>query len=280
MFRIASVQTDIQFGNIDENLKRTLEKMTEASANGARLVVFPECSLTGYCCETKEEGKAIGLNLQSTVFRRLHESCRSLNVFGVFGFLETEDESDDLFNSLVCIGPAGIVAHYRKTHLPQLGVDRFVTCGQAAYDVFEIDKVQVGMLICYDSSFPEATRVLALKGADVVLLPTNWPAASISIAELVPPVRAMENHIYFVVANRVGLERGVSFVGRSRIIHPNGSSLTYAEHDREEVLIADIDPELARQKRIVRVLGKHEVNLIADRRPELYGEIIEKSVQH
>ncbi len=272
--KIAAVQTDIEFGSIERNLQTALTHIEQAQVAGARLVVFPECSLSGYCCDTHSEAVSLAIPLNSQPVARLIECCRQLRVYVVVGFLESNGE--EIYNSLVCLGPDGVVANYRKTHLPKLGVDRFVTCGRSAYRTFEIENVRVGMLICYDCSFPEATRILALQGADVVLLPTNWPAASISIANLVPPVRALENHIYFVTANRIGTERGTSFIGRSRISHPDGSNLAFADHDRQEILIAEIDPVLARQKRIVRVPGKHEVNLIADRRPELYGDLLSK----
>ena len=87
--------------------------------------------------------------------------------------------------------------------------------------------------------------------------------------------RAVENAVYFAAINRVGTERGFSFIGRSSICGPNGNTLARAETRNEEFLYADIDPVLARTKKIVRVPGKHAIDRLADRRPELYGPLVE-----
>lgn len=126
------------------------------------------------------------------------------------------------------------------------------------------------MNICYDSSFPEAARILALKGADLIVLPTNWPPTSGLTADLIPNARALENQVYFMSVNRVGKERGFEFIGKSKICDPSGRELAFANHDGEEILYGEIRPERARQKHLVNIPGEHEVHRINDRRPELY----------
>jgi predicted amidohydrolase len=129
------------------------------------------------------------------------------------------------------------------------------------------------MHICYDGSFPESGRVLALLGADILVLPTNWPTHSECAAEHMIATRAMENTVYAMAVNRVGEERGFRFIGRSSIAAPNGEVLAYASQTSEEILYADVDPTRARQKHLVRVPGKHEINRFADRRPSFYAPI-------
>ena len=269
--KIAGAQLDIRFGDFDTNLQRMIEVLRHVGGLGVKLVIFPECSLSGYCCESLEEARTLAVPRKNEYFDQIAEECRQLDLHCVVGYLEADGEQ--VFNSLAVIGPPGLVARYRKTHLPRLGVDNFTTPGECGYELFELDGVRIGLLICYDSSFPEATRSLALLGADLVILPTNWPSGAIKTAEIIPPARAMENHIYFAAINRVGDERGFEFVGKSRICHPDGDNIAFADHQEEEVLIAEIDPALARQKRLVRVPGKHEINLIDDRRPDLYLEL-------
>src|SRR5262249_3875441 len=140
--------------------------------------------------------------------------CRELNTFAIFGLLERDGER--IFNSAALIGPQGLLGTYRKTHLPCLGVDRCTVVGDRPYQVHDLGGLRVGMLICYDGSFPEASRALALQGADLIALPTNWPPEGTGSARLLTPARALENRVYFAAVNRVGAERGFRFVGLSR----------------------------------------------------------------
>ena len=101
--------------------------------------------------------------------------------------------------------------------------------------------LRVGMNICYDGGFPESARVLTLLGADLVVLPTNWPPGAECAADYTSNARAMENTIYYVAVNRVGKERGFTFIGRSRICDPLGKTIATADEQSETILYADID---------------------------------------
>ena len=100
-------------------------------------------------------------------------ACRETGSLAVIGMLESA--GDVLYNSAVLCGPEGVIGVYRKTHLPFLGVDRLTRLGPGPYEVFDTPIGRIGMLICYDLRFPEATRCLTLAGADILVLPTNWP---------------------------------------------------------------------------------------------------------
>jgi predicted amidohydrolase len=132
----------------------------------------------------------------------------------------------------------------------------------------------VGLNICYDGSFPEAARCLMLAGADLIALPTNWPPGAQCVAECTIRCRALENGVYYLAVNRVGHERGFEFIGQSQIADPSGKLLHYASRDQEEVFYADVDPARARQKHVVRVPGEHEIDRLADRRPEMYAPLV------
>jgi predicted amidohydrolase len=116
--------------------------------------------------------------------------------------------------------------------------------------------------------------VLALAGADVILLPTNWPEGAENSAEIMCVARAAENRVWFVTANRVGVEKGFHFIGRSKIISPTGNVLAAAA-DTETVLIADLDLSEARLKRTVNIPGQYEMEIFKPRRPDLYGKLLE-----
>ena len=184
-----------------------------------------------------------------------------------------------IHNACVLVGPDGLAASYRKCHLPCLGVDRFAKPGDGPFAVYDLGGLRVGMLICYDDSFPEAARCLMLLGADIVLLPTNWPSGAAGVAKFIVPARALENHVYYAAVNRVGEEGGFRFFGRSRIVGPDGETLAAAEHDREAILHASIDPTAARAKYLVRIPGAYELHRLADRRPDLYGPVCDPALR-
>ena len=116
---------------------------------------------------------------------------------------------------------------------------------------------------------------LALAGADIVVLPTNWPVEAAANAELLAPARAYENRVYLLVANRVGRERTAQFCGRSQIVDPAGTRLAETDATSERLLVAEVDVERARDKSIVPAPGEYEMHLFDHRRPELYGALVE-----
>ena len=269
--KIAAVQMDVGFGEVERNLASILQKYTEAHANGAALTIFPECALTGYGCDSLDEARQLAQPIPGPATEAVAASCRRMNSFVVMGMIEAAGER--VFNAAVLIGPQGVVGTYRKIHLPYLGLDRFATHGDRPFAVHAASHVNVGMNICFDAGFPEAARCLTLLGADLVVLPTNWPSGAECMADFGINTRAMENNVYFAAVNRIGTERGFRFIGRSRICDPNGNTMAVAPADEAMVLYAEIDPSWARRKRIVRVPEKHIIDRLADRRPEMYGSI-------
>ena len=145
-------------------------------------------------------------------------ACRQHGCFCIFGLLERDGPR--LFNACVLTGPDGVVATYRKVHLPYLGIDMFADPGDTPFAVHDAAGIKVGMHICYDGAFPEPARVMSLLGADLLVLPTNWPTHSECAAEHMIPTRAMENTVYVMAVNRVGEESGFRFIGASSIVDP------------------------------------------------------------
>jgi 5-aminopentanamidase len=268
---IAAVQMDVSFADREVNLARIEDRLGEAARHGARLVVFPECAVTGYCFESLEEARALAEPLDGASVQRLIELCRKTDAMAVVGLIEADGPR--VFNACVLVGPEGLIGAYRKIHLPHLGLDNFATPGDQPFQVWQAGPVRLGMNICYDVSFPESSRVMALAGAELIVLPTNWPPGAGCVACYTVNTRAMENHIYYLAANRVGEERGFRFIGQSRICEPNGDTVAVADETSETILYAEIDPAVARNKHLVRVPGKHEIHRFHDRRPDMYGPI-------
>ena len=270
---IAGIQTDVVFQDVNANLTVLESQVRSEVARGTQLTIFPECFTTGYCFDALDDAMALAENVPGPTTERIANLCKELNRFVVCGMLEKS--GTQLFNTAVLVGPDGLIGSYRKVHLPFLGVDRFTTPGDRPFEVFEAAGVCIGMLICYDGGFPEASRVLAIQGADIILLPTNWPPGGAYMAEFSINCRAMENGVYFAAVNRVGTENGFTFIGKSRICSPVGATMTSIDNDTPGILRAEIDPAAARAKRIVRIPGRHIIDRMADRRPDMYGEICE-----
>ncbi|MDA7632472.1 carbon-nitrogen hydrolase family protein [bacterium] len=272
---IAAAQMDVQLGEVSSNLQRIIARMETAVEHGASLVIFPECAVTGYCFDHFEQAKLFGESIPGKSTEMIAAACARLQCCAVIGMLES-GERGELYNAAVLLGPSGVISSYRKAHLPFLGVDRFTTPGDGAFQVSAAGEIRVGMNICYDATFPEAARVLMLEGADLIVLPTNWPPGSKAAAEYVINARALENKVYYAAVNRVGIENGFEFIGCSRICGPNGQTLVEAPHRDEAILYAEIDVQLAREKHIVRVAQKHEIHRVRDRRPDLYCKVTER----
>ncbi|QDV50548.1 carbon-nitrogen hydrolase family protein [Gimesia fumaroli] len=271
--KIAGVQMDVSLMSKEENLARIIEKMNVTAGAGADLTVFPECVITGYCFASLEEAIPFAETIPGPSTNRLQQICRELKLSVVVGMLE--HAAQGVYNAAVLITPQGVMGSYRKIHLPYLGVDRFATPGNREFAVFEHPQANIGLNICYDSAFPESSRIMSLQGADFIALPTNWPSGAECMAEHGVNMRAMENGIYYCAINRVGHERGFQFIGKSRICSPSGETLASASGTDEEILYATIDPAISRNKRVDRVPDKHVIDRMADRRPEMYAKIVE-----
>jgi len=270
--RVAVAQMEPRLAEKERNLDAALERLEEAAAAGAHLLVLPECAIPGYMFDSAEEALPYAEEIPGPTTEAFERECARLGVHAITGLLERD--GDTLYNAAILVGPDGLIGSYRKTHLPFLGVDRFVTPGDE-FKVFDTALGRIGLIICYDLRFPEVTRTLALQGADMVALPTNFPMAAKLQCDVIAPARAAENRIYLLVANRVGKERWGEFCGWSQIVDPYGTRLAEAGETEETLLVADVELEKARDKDYV-VPGEYELYLFGHRRPELYGALVEE----
>jgi predicted amidohydrolase len=274
MIKVAAVQMDIKIGENERNLGKILEHFETAARAGAKLVVFPECALSGYCYTSREEALPYSETVPGPATKKIAALAEKLDASAVVGMLESA--GDVIYNSAAVISPAGILGTHRKVHLLCLGIDRYDAPGDKPFPVFETPHAKVGVNICFDCSFPESGRVLKLKGAQVLAIPTNWPMAS-DTYQHTPPVRATENHMNVIAADRVGEERGFRFAGHSQIVNFDGRVLSEAGEIEETILYAELDMPGADRNRVVRMPGEYEFDRIAARRPEMYGPITGRS---
>jgi 5-aminopentanamidase len=271
--RIAAVQMNPAIMQNKKNLDKILSEVRTAAGNGADLIVFPECALTGYVFASREEAVPFMETVPGPGTDKLAACCGELGVHVVVGLLEKD--AGKCFNAAVLIGPGGLVGKYRKNHLPFLGIDRFLDHGDRPFEIYRTPIGNIGIHICYDCNFPESARIMTLLGADILVLPTNWPQGRGKVAKYVVNTRAYENKVHFVAVNRVGEERGTRFIGNSKIVDAWGDTLVQATGDDEQTIYAEVSLAEARQKHVIFKAGEFEMNFIRDRRPELYGKIAE-----
>jgi 5-aminopentanamidase len=269
MPRIASVQTDVIFNGPAQNTHSIINQLYELAKRGVEIAVFPECVLTGYCVSNPTEAAEIAIPRSDSVFDLLQKAVDATGVVTVLGF--AEQAGGVLRNTAALLEAGTPPRYYVKTHLPELGFDKHVEAGDDL-PVFETSHGKIGILICFDCRFPEAARALALKGADLIAIPTNWPTGAHVSANVLAVARAAENKVFVATANRVGTENGFDFIGLSKIINPMGQILASAE-GQSAVLVSDADFAESRQKRIVTIHAKYETTVFEARRPELYESL-------
>jgi predicted amidohydrolase len=265
---VAVAQVPARIGDVRANLEAMDGFMREAAEKQARLLVLPECYLSGYMFDDRAAAAAAAISADSAEIGEIVALCGKHDVEVIVGFLETD--GDKLYNSAAVIGPSGVIGVHRKRHLPFLGADRFVDEPPGTdLSLFETRVGKVGVAICYEIRFPEIMRSLALAGAEFVALPTNWPVQSAILAEQFTRVRAAENFIYLLVANRADAEGDATFLGQSQIIDPLGAVIGNSGRS-QGLLVASVDIERARNKTITIKAGEFEVSPFKDRRPATY----------
>jgi 5-aminopentanamidase len=270
---VAGVQMNCTLLDKTANTTAMIANLAAAAERGAKLVVFPECALTGYGFESRAEVRGVAETLPGPSSDAIAEACAGLGVWAVYGLIESDPTTGKLFNSCALIGPTGFAASYRKLHLPCLGADRFTDPGDRPFAVHDLGGLKLGMNICFDGSFPESARILTLLGADLIVLPTNWATNARKMAELVSAARSWENHVYYLAVNRVGDEAGFSYIGLSSAADYLGNVLHWAPENAESIFTIEVDPAAARQKRVVHCHGAYEIDRVNWRRPEMYGRL-------
>ncbi len=247
--KIGFLQTFPVFGKKTENLDKAILMMKELNAD---LVVLPELFNTGYQFTSKAEAVALAEMVpEGQTTRALINLAKEKQLYIVAGLAERGNEH--CYNSAVLVGPRGFIGCYRKLHL-FYNEKQWFEPGNGELAVYDIGHARIGIMICFDWFFPEVTRCLALKGADIICHPANLvlpycPQAMIT--------RCIENRVFAITANRIGTEKrseeAITFIGTSQILGIRGEILYRAASDQVESMVVEIDPNDARNKQITPV---------------------------
>lgn len=264
--RVAYLQYNPTYLAVTQNLKRIEVLLQSVDAD---LVVLPELFASGYFFRSTEDLATVAEEIpDGPTTQWMITWCRKTGAVLVGGL--PERDADRFFNSAVIVNPDGLIGRYRKVHLFYEEKRHFCP-GNLGFPVFEVSDrsgrlYQLGVMICFDWHFPEAARTLALQGADVIAHPSNLVRPDCPRAM---PIRALENHVFTITANRYGTESNghetLRFIGRSLICNPRGYILREAPPEGDQVGIADIEPLEARNRRITPYN-----DLFKDRQPIYY----------
>jgi len=269
---VATVQFEPIIGDRAGNLAAIERLAKAAKTQGAEIVVLPELADSGYTFRDGDEVAALAGPVpggpSAETLRRLAEEFGLYIVSGI-----AEQDGDRFYNSALLCGPEGYIGKYRKLHLWN-NENRLFRKGDLGLPIFDLPFGRIGIAICYDGWFPETFRQLALAGAELVCVPTNWvPMAGAEglpepMANILHKAAAHTNGLYIACADRIGIERGQSFIGRSLIVGPQGWPISGpASADREEILLAQIDLSSVTETRTLNSFN----HLLGDRRADVYG---------
>lgn len=289
-FRVGLVQMSTT-PDPEENVERAIERVRRAHEHGADLVALPELFRTQYFCQREDHSLFdLAEPVPGPTVERLARLARELSVAILAPLFERR--AAGVYHNTVAVIDAdgGLCGTYRKMHIPDdpLYFEKFYfTPGDLGFPSFSLRVGRVGVMVCWDQWYPEAARIAALGGADVLVYPTaigwhpeekqEFGAGQLDAWKTIQRAHAIANGVYVAVPNRVGLEHGdvrgnraegpgIEFWGSSFVADPSGKILAEAPTDREDVLVVEIDPnEIERTRRFWPFLR--------DRRLDAYGPI-------
>jgi len=241
------------------NVKKILET---ASEEGVDLLVLPELANSGYMFASRDEALARSETIPDGSFSTILLEWSQEGRVVVAGICEMIERN--LYNSAAVFADGEHLGTYHKIHLFNRENEWFLP-GIEEPPVVDCRGHRIGVMVCFDWAFPEVARILALKGADIILHPANLVLPYCQNAMV---TRSIENRVFTATANRVGTERGVVFSGMSQIISPKGEVLLRLQEEKLRVAWVDLDLSLARDKKITK-----RNDVMEDRRPSIYGRL-------
>lgn len=264
---IAVAHMEVKPGQPEENLTELLELFNQAADEGAQIVVGPEMSLSGYSFECRDKIKELVQAADGPAGQALSELARKRGLYVVAAWAERDPVTDIYYNTAFVFGPTGdLLKKYRKVNAES----RWACPGQSVQDnVFSTPWGTMGVLVCADSYHGLLPRVTVLKGAELLFVPSNWPASSFSPGR-VWRMRAWENGCYFLAANRTGMDRTMDFsLGFSCCFAPDGQEIFSQKSEHSTLMWVRLP--LTHEGRLAHLRREEMLN---SRKPELYHRVV------
>ena len=271
MVKVALVQMSC-IPEIEENIKKALNYVAEAARGGAEIVCLPEQFSSIYIGAFQDPRYfSLAESIPGPTTRKVCKAAAENHVTIIASIFEEDTKlRGRFFNTSTVVGPDGeLLGVYRKAHIPNVAgfLEKFYfTPGDTPFPIFQTPKAKIGIVMCYDRHFPEGVRIEALRGAEIVFMPTCTSLLP-EAWEVELRAHAIFNAIFVAGVNRVGQESPQQrnpYYGRSLAVNPRGEVLASAGSG-EELIIVDMDLSEIGERR------KETPHLTRDRRPELYG---------
>ncbi|MGB3102447.1 MAG: carbon-nitrogen family hydrolase [Psychrobacillus psychrotolerans] len=257
--RIACVQLNIAFGDPKENYRKVEEKVRKAAMLNAEIVVLPEMWNTGYDLTNLEEIADVNGEDTKSLLTRL---AKELHIHIIGGSVSTK-RGNHFFNTMYVVNNiCEVIAEYDKAHLFKLMDEHLYLEAGTDKNIFTLNDVDMGGVICYDLRFPEWFRTHSLAGAKVIFVPAQWPAGRIDHWKILLQARAIENQCFIVAVNRVGEDLNNSFNGNSMVIAPWGEVL-WLGAEEETIGLVEINLDEVDEVR-------KRIPVFQDRRVDIY----------
>ena len=249
---LCQVPSDIASDRVDPrpaNLARAEGCVRRAAAEGANLALFGEVYLNGYRSDAHLKNYSTTVEPPDADIRRLIDLSRDTGVFIAMGISRRGPTfPGNLFNSAVLVGPDGVIGHYDKVHVANFALPNGELVLEGVYwdigrqfRVFDLPWGRIGLQICRDVRYPEASRQLTLMGAEVIVNLSAAAGIHTDTRQYFALTRAAENQVWFAMASVVGQQKDENFVGGSRVISPTGEQITRAKDNEEDFCVADLD---------------------------------------
>ena len=269
---VGLVQMDCELMNKKANLEKMLDYVKEAAEKKVDLICFPELCSTGYSPELiGEKYLDMAEEPEGETFQLLSAKAKEYGMYIAAPIVLKSEMPGVLYNGMIVISKDGsLMGTYNKTHL--WAGERFWFRAGSEYPVFDMGFGKVGFMICYDGGFPEVSRILTLKGAELILCPSAFPIRDKDMWDIYFATRSLENGCFVGGLNRVGLEgedKTGEMFGNNKIYNPRGKLVAEAPVNEEALLVATFDLEDVARYR------ENEVVYLRDRRPETY-ELLSK----
>lgn len=260
--RVSLAQMDILLGDAGVNLRKAREMARQAGCEGSDLVVFPELWSTGYDLENADLHSS---RMGEGMFAEMSRMADDNDIY-LAGSCISKLGKDRYGNTSALFDPEGkLLATYTKIHLFGLMDEHKYLSPGESLTIVDTRWCKIGMAICYDLRFPEMFRCYALGGVELVVIHAEWPHPRLAHWQVLLKARAIENQMYVVACNRVGMSKDTSFFGHSCVVDP-WSEMVCEAGEEEALITADIDMDKVNQVR-------RKIPVLMDRRPDIYSNI-------